>query len=110
MKLEIHFHQMESTDGLKSYIEEGAEKLRRYVDDGELIKFVLGAQGHHQLQAEVFWHDKEQGKDIFSKEQGTDMYALIDAVIEKVNTQLKKHHDKRLERRQKKEPLKKASS
>ncbi len=110
MKLEIHFHQMESTPALKTYIETAAEKLRRYVEDGELIKFVLGTQGHHLLQAEIFWHDKDQGKDIFSKEQGTDMYALIDTVVDKVNTQLKKLHDKRLERHHKKDPLKKVST
>jgi len=110
MKLEIHFHQMDSTDALKTHIEGAADKLSRYVEDGELVKVVLGTNGHHQLSCEIFWHDKDQHKDVFAKEQGSEMYSLIDTVVDKAHAQLKKLHDKKLDRQHKKEPLKKAST
>ena len=107
MKLEIHFHQMESTDALKAHIEQTADRLERYVDEGSLVKVVLGTNGHHQLSCEIFWHDKDQHRDVFSKEEGSDMYLLIDNCVEKVYAQLKKMHDKKIDRQQKKNPLKK---
>ena len=110
MKLEIHFHQMESSDGIRSYIEQSSEKLARYVAEEDFIKVVVGASGHHQVYAEIFWHDNAEKKDFFAKEQanqGQDLYALLDTVIDKVLVQLQKAHDKRLDRRQKKAPLKK---
>ncbi len=113
MNLEIHFHQMESTPAIKSHIEAAVQKLERYLEGHDHVKFVVGANGHHNVYAEIFWHDQESGKDLFAKEeanQGQDLYALVDVVVEKVFHQLHKHHDKKLERRQKKDPIKKTSA
>lgn len=110
MKLEIHFHQMESSEGIKSAIEAAAARLERYAAPDDVVKVVVGANGHHQVYAEVFWHDTVEKKDVFAKEsanQGQDLYALIEQIIEKVHVQLQKAHDKRLDRQHKKDPLKK---
>jgi len=113
MKLEIHFHQMESSEGIKTFVNQAVTRLERYVAEDDFIKVVVGASGHHQVYAEVFWHDNAEKKDFFAKEsanQGQDLYALLEQVIEKVYVQLQKAHDKRIERGQKKEPLKKKFS
>jgi len=101
---------MESTEGIKTHIEQAAEKVARYVNEDDFLRVVVGANGHHQVYAEVFWHDHGEKKDLFAKEeanQGHDLYALIDTIFDRVSVQLHKAHDKRIERQQKKEPLKK---
>jgi ribosomal subunit interface protein len=106
MNLEIHFRDMQSTDGIRSHIEDRAEGLRKFVDDGELIRVIVGAERHRQY-CEVFWHDKVQKKDYFAKEEGDNLYAQIDVAFEKASIQLQKAHDKLITKHHKKEPLKK---
>ncbi|MBN8554925.1 MAG: ribosome-associated translation inhibitor RaiA [Deltaproteobacteria bacterium] len=108
MKLEIHFRDMHSTDGLKTHIEDQAEKIRRYITEGELIRVIVGAERHRQY-CEVFWHDKTQKKDYFAKEEGDNLYAQIDVAFDKICTQIHKAHDKLVTKHHHKEPLKKAS-
>jgi ribosomal subunit interface protein len=110
MKLEIHFHQMDSSEAIKSYIEKATERLSRYVSEEDSVKVVVGANGIHQVYAEIFWHDTEERKDLFAKEeapQGQDLYSLIDTVTDKVFAQMQKAHDKRIDRQTKRDPLKK---
>lgn len=105
MKLEIHYRDMTSTEGIKNHIEQATEKLHKFQKDDELIRFVVGARGIRQY-AEIYWHDKGEGKDFFAKQEGDDLYAQIDQVVDKIIHQLQKAHDKTVDRHHRKEPLK----
>ncbi len=109
MNIEIHYRDMKSTDGLKTHIEQRAKRLERFVKDDELIKVIVIAKGHLHA-AEVFWHDKKEGKDFFAKEEGENAYTQIDQAFEKVFHQLQKAHEKMVDRHQKREPIKKILS
>lgn len=106
MNLEIHFREMTSTEGIRNHIEEKADKLSKFVEDGELIKVIVGAE-KKTFYCEIFWHDKAQGKDYFAKESGDNLYMQIDEAIEKITHQLQKVHDKNIAKNHKKDPLKK---
>jgi len=107
MNLEIHFREMESTEALKTHIEEKAEKLQKFVTDSEHIRVIVGAkQKGHRHFAEVYWHSQKAGKDFFAKEEGDHLYTQIDQIFEKITHQLQKEHDKTIALHHKKEPLK----
>jgi len=111
MKLEIHYREMSSTDGIKNHIEKKAEKLEKFVTEGELIRVIVGADKHKHIRyAEIFWHDKQRCRDFFAKDEGADLYTQIDQVFDKIIHQLEKEHDKDISRHHKKEPLKKILS
>lgn len=95
MNLEIHFRGMDSSDGIKAHIEQKIEKLGRYMRDGEILKVILGKDGP-QFYAELLLHDHARKKDVFAKQSGDNMYAQIDAAIDTLHAELKKHHDKQI--------------
>lgn len=98
---------MTSSEAIKNVIEERAERLRRFIDDNELIKVFVGLDGK-LTYAEIVWHDRETGKDFFVKETGANLYAEIDKAFHTLELQVHKSHDKRVTRQHKKEPLKKS--
>lgn len=95
MNLQIHFKEMASTEAIKDHITDRAEKLRRFIDEGELIKVIVGAERHHQY-CEIFWHDRDQKKDFFAKNDGEHLYSQIDDAFLTIEKQIHKAHDKRV--------------
>jgi len=113
MKIEIHFHQMDSSEAIKSHVEAGASRLERFLNDNDALKVVVGSNGHHQVYAEAFIHEHNQKKDFFSREeanQGKELYLLLDKVFDKLYAQIHKAREKQMDKHQKRDPLKKASS
>ena len=108
MKLEITFKEMESTDALKSHIEERSKKLEPYVAPDEHIRVALEANFKGQRhQAEVFWHCNLSKRDYYAKSQGHNLYTQIDEVFQKVLKQVHNEHKKGVDNRRRREPVKK---
>ena len=113
MNIEIHFHQMDSSDAIKAHVQKVATRLERFLNDNDALKVVVGSNGHHQVYAEAFIHEHNQKKDFFSREeanQGKDLYLLLDKVFDKLYSQIQRAREKQVDKHQKRDPLKKASS
>jgi ribosomal subunit interface protein len=112
MNIEVHFHQMDSSEAIKSHIDKAASRLERFLNNNDALKVVVGSNGHHQVYAEAFIHEHNQKKDFFSREecnQGKELYLLLDKVFDKLYAQIQKARAKQMDQHQKRDPLKKAS-
>jgi len=96
MDITVTFRHMEPTDSLRNYAEEKISKLNKYLD------FPLEA--HIVLTVEKFRHIADvtlslNGTRIKGAEETEDMYSAIDIVMDKIETQVKRHLSKIREHR-----------
>jgi len=91
MQLNITGHHVEITDPLRDYVTGKMEKLERYFDHVTNVHVVLSVEKLRQ-KAEATIHIT--GNDLFADAEDADMYAAIDALIDKLDRQIKKHKEK----------------
>lgn len=97
MQITLSGHHVEITEALRLYVHEKFSKLEHHSDDIISIKVILLIENIRQL-AEASVHIK--GSDLFAKADSDDMYAAIDALIDKLDRQLINHKNKALDRQQ----------
>jgi putative sigma-54 modulation protein len=91
MIIKITGRHMELTDALKAYIESALKKVKVHFDKVIDVDVVLDVEKHRHI-AEVNLH--ANGVRIHSKEASLDMYASVDAVLEKLEKQARKYKDR----------------
>ncbi len=91
MNLSVTGHHVEVTDPLKDYVEEKMEKLERHFDRVTDIHVILNVEKLRQ-QAEATID--LTGTRIHAEAENEDMYAAIDALIDKLDRQVLKHKEK----------------
>lgn len=87
MKVEINFHQLESTPAIKDMVEHKSKKLSKFFEGSFDLKWTLstGKEGHHShalLASDGFTLNADSTKD--------DLYKTFDDVIVKLEKQLAK--------------------
>ncbi len=95
MQLSISGHHVEVTDALKGYTSEKLGKLERHFDHITNVHVVLSVEKQRQ-RAEATAH--VSGAELFADADSDDMYAAIDALIDKLDRQLLKHKEKLVNR------------
>ena len=96
MNLKLTGNHVEITDAMREYVISKFEKITRHFDHVIDVSVILSVEKHKQ-KAEANVH--LSGKDIFVEADGTNMYASIDSLIDKLDRQILKHKEKNLERR-----------
>lgn len=91
MNTAITGRHMELTDALRAYIENGLKKIETHFDKVIDADVVLTVEKHRHI-AEVNVH--ANGIRIHSREASMDMYASVDAVMEKLEKQIRKFKDR----------------
>jgi putative sigma-54 modulation protein len=91
-QLDITGHHVEITDALRSYVQEKMERLVRHGDGIGNAHVVLNVEPHQRQQAEATMH--VSGADLHAEAESDDLYAAIDALVDKLDRQLTKHRDK----------------
>ncbi len=91
MHLNISGQHVELTDALRNYVEEKMERLVRHGDGIGNAHVVLNVENHRH-QAEGTMH--VSGADLHAEAEHDDMYAAIDAMVDKLDRQLTKHRAK----------------
>lgn len=92
MQLTVSGHHVELTDSMQNYVESKMEKLERHFDQVTNINVILSVEKTRQ-RAEATVHIT--GNDVFAFAEDENMYAAIDALIDKLDRQIKKHKEKR---------------
>ena len=92
MNVTISGRHMNVTDSMKAYAREKAERLQRYFDQIQKIEVVMNMEGERHL-AEMIVTARVGGRFI-SQVQDADMYAAIDALVAKMERQMKKQKEK----------------
>jgi len=97
MQLNITGHHVDLTPPLKAYIEEKFEKIHRHFSNITNVHVTLTIDKKFQQKAEARINLAKG--EIIAESESVDMYAAIDALIEKLDRQVIKHKEKMKEHR-----------
>jgi len=91
MQINITGHHFDVTPALRSYVTEKMQKLTRHFDQVNSVHVILNVEKlQHQAEATV----KASGHTIFATETAKDMYASIDGLIDKLDSQVRRYKDR----------------
>ncbi len=91
MRLAIAGKHVEVTDALKSHVETRLTRVRHHFDKVIDADVVLTVEKHRHM-AEITLH--ANGVRIHGKESSNDMYASVDAVVDKIDRQIQKFNQR----------------
>lgn len=103
MQINITGHHIDITSALRDYVNDKIERLERHFDHVTNVHVVLCVEKMRN-KAEATVH--VSGGNLFADAEEDDMYAAIDALIDKLDRQVKKHKEKLTKHRRTDEPLK----
>jgi putative sigma-54 modulation protein len=91
MQLKVTGRHIEVTKSLNSYIRDKITRLKRHFDQVLNVHVILEVQKTtHTAEASIHL----SGNHIFADAKAEDMYAAIDALIDKLDRQIVKHKEK----------------
>lgn len=98
MELEIHAHNMEVTTRIRNYVEKKTERLDRYMPSLTSVEVDLSTENTRSAVerqvAQITIRD-ERGTILRAEERNSDMFAAIDAVVDKLYRQIERYRGKR---------------
>ncbi len=97
MQINITGHHVDLTDSIHDFVNSKFAKLERHFDNITNVQVTLTVQNQRQeAEATV----QITGGELFAKAESDDMYAAIDALIDKLDRQIIKHKEKLQSRKQ----------
>jgi putative sigma-54 modulation protein len=91
MQVNLTGHHVDITDALRTYVEEKIARLERHFDHVTNVHVILGVEKLDR-KAEATVH--VAGADVFADAVHQDMYAAIDALVDKLDRQVIRHKEK----------------
>lgn len=102
MELEILANNMELTSRLRSYVEKKTARLDRYLPNVTTVTVELATESTRSAVdrhvAQVTVRD-DKGTILRAEERNGDIFAAIDAVMDKLNRQIERYRGKTIDRR-----------
>jgi putative sigma-54 modulation protein len=91
MQIIVKGHQVDVTPALHDYATSKFERVTRHFDHLHELNVVLGVEKLlHKAEATILL----PGRTLHAVATSTDMYAAIDALVDKIDTQVRKHKEK----------------
>lgn len=91
MQIQLTGHHLELTDSLRNYVTSKLERIVRHYEQVLDVHVVLTVEKLvHKAEATVH----VSGGNVFADAQAADMYAAIDALVDKLDRQIKKYKEK----------------
>jgi putative sigma-54 modulation protein len=91
MQITTTFRHMEPSDALKSYAEEKLERVRKYIDEPIVAQvFMTVEKIRHAAEVTI----TAKGITIKASEETNDMYSAVDAVVDKIERQLRRYKER----------------
>ncbi len=91
MQVNLTGHHVDITDSLRVYVDEKIAKLERHFDHVTNVHVILSVEKLNK-KAEATVHIA--GADVFAESVHEDMYAAIDALVDKLDRQVIRHKEK----------------
>ena len=95
MQISVSGHHLDVTDSIRAYVLEKFEKLERHFEHITNIHVILELEKNVR-KAEATVHIK--GGELFADATHEDLYAAIDALVDKLDRQILKHKEKVIDR------------
>ena len=96
MNLQLTGHQLDITPAIRTYITSKLERITRHFDHVIDVNIILSVEKLKQ-KAEATVHIS--GKNVFVECHDENLYAAIDALVDKLDRQVVKHKEKLSARR-----------
>jgi putative sigma-54 modulation protein len=91
MQLNLTGHHVEITESMRTYVEKRLEKVKRHFDHVIDVHCVMSVEKlEHKAEATVH----VSGTNIFADAVDTNIYAAIDALVDKLDRGVLKHKEK----------------
>lgn len=91
MRINVKGHQVEVTPALRDYTIGKLERVTRHFDNLHELNVVLGVEKlQHKAEATL----QISGKKLHADAASNDMYTAIDTLVDKLDTQVRKHKEK----------------
>lgn len=97
MQIYVSGHHLDVTDSIRNYTLEKFERIERHFEHITQIHVILELEKKAQ-KAEATVHIK--GGELFADATHDDLYAAIDALVDKLDRQILKHKEKNIDRAQ----------
>jgi putative sigma-54 modulation protein len=91
MQVNLTGHHVDITDALRAYVDEKIARLERHFDHVSNVHVILSVEKLNK-KAEATVHIA--GADVFADSVHEDMYAAIDALVDKLDRQVLRHKEK----------------
>ena len=91
MQVNLTGHHVDITEPLRAYVDEKISRLERHFDHVTNVHVILSVEKLQQ-KAEATVHIA--GADVFADAVHQDMYAAIDALVDKLDRQVIRHKEK----------------
>lgn len=91
MQISVTFKNLDSSENLKSYIQEKLDRFDKFLDNPAEANVVLSVEKFRHI-AEI--NVNGDRLNINGKEETNDMYSAIDMVMDKLEKQIKKNKEK----------------
>ena len=96
MHIDLTGHHVEITDSLRNYVNEKMARLERHFDHVTSSHVILSVEKlRHRAEATI----QLNGSKVFADSTQENMYAAIDALVDKLDRQVKKYKEKHAEER-----------
>jgi putative sigma-54 modulation protein len=91
MQLSVTGHHIDVTDSMRNYVSEKFQKLGRHFDQVIDVHVILSVEKLVQKAESTV---QVNGAKLFAEDAQADMYAAIDALIDKLDRQIIRHKEK----------------
>lgn len=92
MQIQLTGRHVDLTDDVRDYINDKANKLPRFYDRIHEIEVILDHESEQFTAEMIVRADRKQ--TFVARETGTDTFALIDVVVDRLERQLVKYKEK----------------
>ena len=102
MEISINTHNVELTERLQNHIERKTARLDRYMPNLAEVRVDLSSQNTRnavERQVAQLTVRDDRGTILRAEERSSDMFASIDAVVDKLYRQIKRYRGKRIDNR-----------
>lgn len=93
MQIQLSGHHVEITQALHDYVHDKLERIERHFDNVTGAQVILSIDKLQQKAEATIY---VAGNDLFADAVEEDMYAAIDALVDKLDRQIKKHKEKQI--------------
>lgn len=95
MQITVSGHHIEVTTALRQYIHDKFDRIERHCDLANNVQVIISVEKLVQ-KAEATIH--LAGNNVFAEATHDDMYVAIDALVDKLDRQIKKHKEKQVDK------------
>ncbi len=91
MQLNVTGHHVDITPALRDYVSSKLERLERHFDHVTNVHVILTVEKPRQKAEATI---NITGNQLFADAEDEDMYAAINALVDKLDRQIRRHKDK----------------